>query len=485
MAEDLGLVVVSGGGGGACSLDWLGRLRLDWGGDLQTPRNVGHSRIVTLESLLAEHADLFRNELGMIRGVIAKLHVSSGAKPRFHRPRSIPYAPRWRVDQALEKLLYEGILEPVQFSEWAAPIVPVEKRDGSIRVCGDYKLTVNQVALVDTYPLPLLQDIFASLANGKSFTKLDLAHAYQQLPLDDDSRPYTTINTHKGLFRYTRLPFGVAAAPAPAIFQRTMESLLGDLSHVCIYLDDILVIGESETVLLRNLAAALERLESAGARLKRGKCSLMIPEVEYLGHRISAKGIHPVPEKVSAVREAPRPKDVFQLRSFLGMVNYYGKFLPNLATLLRPLYDLLQSAKTWSWGDSQEQAFRKAKELLSSAPLHTHYDPEKQLILSCDASPYGVGAVLSHRFEDNSKRPIAYASRTLSPAEQKYAQLDKEALSIVFGVKRFHQYLYGRKFTILSDPTPPRDALPADPVELPPPQPRRSVRDRRPPKRLM
>ena len=189
-----------------------------------------------------------------------------------------------------------------------------------------------------------------------------------------------------------------------------MESLLGDLSHVCIYLDDILVTGESETAHLRNLAAVLERLESAGARLKREKCSLMIPEVEYLGHRISAKGIHPVPEKVSAVREAPRPKDVSQLRSFLGMVNYYGKFLPNLATLLRPLYDLLQSAKTWSWGDSQEQAFRKAKELLSSAPLLTHYDPEKQLILSCDASPYGVGAVLSHRFEDNSERTIAYAS---------------------------------------------------------------------------
>ena len=447
VAEDLGLVVVSGGGPSLLGRDWLGRLRLDWGAICKL-----HATSGTLESLLAEHANLFRNKLGMIRGVIAKLHVSSGAKPRFHRPRSIPYALRSRVDQALEKLLYEGILEPVQFSEWAAPIVPVVKRDVSIRVCGDYKLTVNQVALVDTYPLPLLQDIFASLANGKSFTKLDLVHAYQQLPFDDDSRPYTTINTHKGLFRYTRLPFGVAAAPA--IFQRTMESLLGDLSHVCIYLDDILVTGESETAHLRNLAAVLERLESAGARLKREKCSLMIPEVEYLGHRISAKGIHPVPEKVSAVREAPRPKDVSQLRSFLGMVNYYGKFLPNLATLLRPLYDLLQSAKTWSWGDSQEQAFRKAKELLPSAPLLTHYDPEKQLILSCDASPYGVGAVLSHRFEDNSERPIAYASRTLSPAEQKYAQLDKEALSIVFGVKRFNQYLYGRKFTILSDHKP-------------------------------
>lgn len=136
------------------------------------------------------------------------------------------------------------------------------------------------------------------------------------------------------------------------------------------------------------------------------------------------------------------------------MLNYYGKFLPNLATLLRPLYDLLQSMMTWTWGYSQEQAFRKAKELLSSAPLLTHYDPEKQLLLSCDASPYGVGALLSHLMEDHSERPIAYASRTLSSAERKYAQLDKEALSIAFGVKHFHQYLYGRKFIIMSDHEP-------------------------------
>ena len=177
--------------------------------------------------------------------------------------------------------------------------MPVVKGDGSIRVCGDYKLTVNQVAQVDTYPLPLIQDIFASLANGKSFTKLDLAHAYQQLQLDDESRPYTTINTHRGIFHYTRLPFGVAAAPA--IFQRTMESLLGGLPHVCVYLDDILVTGESEAAHLRNLAVVLERLESAGIRLKRQKFSFMIPEVEYLGHSVSEKGIQPMSEKVRAI----------------------------------------------------------------------------------------------------------------------------------------------------------------------------------------
>ena len=136
-----------------------------------------------------------------------------------------------------------------------------------------------------------------------------------------------------------------------------MESLLGDLPHVCVYLDDILVTGESEAAHLQNLAAVLQRLESAGVRLKRAKCSFMIPEVEYLGHSISAKGIQPVSGKVRAIRDAPRPQDVSLLHSFLGMLNYYGKFLPNLATLLRPLYDLLMLSKMWSWGKSQEQAF--------------------------------------------------------------------------------------------------------------------------------
>ena len=161
-------------------------------------------------------------------------------------------------------------------------------------VASEYAGTVNQVAQVHTYPLPLIQDIFASLANGKSFTKLDLAHAYQQLQLDDESRPYTTINTHRGLFHYTRLPFDVAAAPA--IFQRTMESLLGGLPHVCVYVDDILVTGESEAAHLCNLAVVLERLESAGIRLKRQECSFMIPEVQYLGHSVSEKGIQPMSE---------------------------------------------------------------------------------------------------------------------------------------------------------------------------------------------
>ena len=441
---DLGLVVVEGHGPSLLGRDWLEKIRLNWG----TLHSINHST-KSLEDALSAHKALFRDELGTVKGVTAKIHVDPTARPRFYKARTVPYALRGKVEAALDSLQKEGIIEPVSYSEWAAPVVPIVKKDGTIRLCGDYKVTVNRVIEPDSYPLPRIEDLFACLTGGETFSKLDLRQAYQQLVMEEESKAYLTINTHKGLFRYNRLPFGVSSAPA--IFQRTMESILGGLPHVCIYLDDILVTGHSEAEHLRNLEAVLSRLEEAGVRLKRSKCAFMLPEVEYLGHRISGKGLQPTAEKVV---EAPTPTSVTQLKSYLGLLSYYCKFLPDLATRLAPLYVLLQKHKKWSWGREPETAFQNSKKLLTESSLLTHYDPQKELLLACDASPYGVGAVLSHRMPDGTDRPVAFASRSLSPAERKYSQLDKEALGIVFGIKRFHHYLYGRKFTILSDHQP-------------------------------
>ena len=386
-----------------------------------------------------------------MKDTTAKIHVDPQSQPKFCRPRSVPYALRERVDREIERLVEAGVVEPVQFSDWAAPIVPVVKSDSSVRICGDYKVTVNRVAKLDVYPLPRIKDLFASLTGGKKFSKFDLAHAYQQVQLDDDSKKFTTINTHKGLYQYTSVPFGIASAPA--IFQRTMEGILQGIPNVSVYIDDILITGKSDEEHLKTLEEVLSRLKQAGLRLKRSKCELMLPSLEYLGHSISAAGLQPTKEKVRAILEAPAPHNVSQLRSFLGLVNYYAKFLPHLSTLLAPLYSLLQKTE-WSWGTAQEKAFQEAKAQLTSSCVLTHYDPQKELILSCDASPYGVGAVLSHRMDDGSEKPVAFASRSLAPAEKEYAQLDKEALAIIFGVKKFNQYLLGRKFTILSDHKP-------------------------------
>ena len=352
----------------------------------------------------------------------------------------------------MDRLEQEGIIKKVPYSEWAAPIVPVPKQDGNIRLCGDYKVTINPNLDIEQYPLPNPQDIFASLSQGKHFTKLDLTHAYQQMLLDDSSLKYVTVNTHQGLYQYQRLPFGVSSAPA--IFQRAMDTILQGLSGVACYLDDILITGADEDQHLRTLEEVLKRLKQAGVRVKRSKCAFSKDSVEYLGHWIDAQGLHTAPKKVEAMKNAPTPTDVQQLRSFLGMLHYYGKFIPDLATLLHPLNKLLQKDTKWKWSAECDESFVQAKERMTTAPVLAHYDPHLPIRLAGDASAYGMGAVIAHLYPDGSECPIAYASRTFTPAERNYAQLEKEALSLVFGVRKFHKHLYGRRFTLYTDHKP-------------------------------
>ena len=202
-------------------------------------------------------------------------------------------------------------------SKWAAPIVPIPKEGGKLRLCGDYKVTINPVLEIDQYPLPKPDDLFATLAGGKQFTKIDLTHAYQQMNLEESSRELVTVNTHKGLYRYTRLPFGVASAPA--MFQKTMDVVLQGLPNVICYLDDILVTGKTEDEHLANVERVLERLQQYGIRAKKAKCSFLSMSVEYLGHRVDASGLHTTPSKVEAVQSCPQPQNVQELRSFLGL----------------------------------------------------------------------------------------------------------------------------------------------------------------------
>ena len=185
----------------------------------------------SLQSVLDAHREVFADGLGTVKDVTAAIHVDPTATPQFYKANPLPYTLRKKVEQELERLQCQGVIEPVEFSDWAAPIVPVVKGDGTVHLCGDYKITVNKAAKQDHYPIPRIEDLFASLAGGKEFTKLDLSHAYQQVKLDEASCPYVRINTHKGLFRYNQLPFGVSSAPA--IFQRIMETLLQGIPGVC------------------------------------------------------------------------------------------------------------------------------------------------------------------------------------------------------------------------------------------------------------
>ena len=233
-----------------------------------------------------------------------------------------------------------------------------------------------------------------------------------------------------------------------------MDIILHGIANVKCYIDDILITGPSDTAHLKNLEEVLKRLKEHGVKANQAKCQFLQDSVVFLGHKITSQGIHTTKDKLDAVVKAPSPKNVQQLRSFLGLLNYYGKFIPNLAALVHPLNQLLHKNARWNWDSKCESAFEEAKEALVSSKVLTHYDPKLPLTLAGDASAYGIGAVISHIFPDGSEHPIAFASRTLSQSEQNYAQLEKEALSLIFGVKRFHQYLYGRNFTLITDHKP-------------------------------
>ena len=226
----LSIHVVSGNGPNLLGRDWLTSLEVN----LQNLNSI--SSTSPLQQLLASHPTVFGEDLGCYNGPPVKLAVNKDAQPTFYKARPVPFALRSKVEDELTRLQSQGIISPVKHSVWAAPIVPVLKNSGRVRLCEDYKLTINKASPTETYPLPVVDELFANLSGGKYFSKLDLSNAYLQFPLDDASKQYVTINTHKGLFQFNRLPFGVASAPA--IFQRHMEMLLQGLPNVSVYIDD-------------------------------------------------------------------------------------------------------------------------------------------------------------------------------------------------------------------------------------------------------
>ena len=313
-------------------------------------------------------------------------------------------------------------------------------------------MTINPSLEIDKHPLPKPDDLFATLSGGKIFLKIDLSQAYQQMTLHEDSTHLVTINTHCGLYQYDRLPFEVASAPA--LFEHVMDTLLQGIPNVLCYIDDILVTGTTLTQHMESLEEVLKRLTNKGISVKYSKFEFLTNQVEYLGYVIDKKGLHSSDKKLQAIHNAPVPQNTQQLRSLLGLVNYYGNFVSNLASILHPLNQLLRLDTIWNWTTACDQALTTVKKKLVSNRLLVHYDSQLPLSLATDASAYGVGAVISHSFTDGSGKPIAFASRTLTSAEKNYPQIKKEALSLVLGVKKFHQYLYGRKFSLITDHKP-------------------------------
>lgn len=285
----------------------------------------------------------------------------------------------------------------------------------------------------------------------KVFCVIDLKGAFQQVKISSNSKELITINTHLGLFRYNRLTYGISSAPG--IFQTIMDKMLVGLKDVFCYIDDILIAGNSMKECEANLIKLLEVLVKNNVKINPSKCVWFQSSVEFLGHIINSQGVSPTSGKIESITNAPSPSNLTQLRSFLGMLNYYSKFIPNLSSELAPLYNLCKKNVVFKWSKECEETFQISKRLLTSNQLLTHYDPSLPIFVTCDASSYGIGAVLSHIIK-GEERPILFASSTMSECEKRYSQLEREALAIMFALKKFNKYLFGRKFTINSDHEP-------------------------------
>lgn len=464
--HQLNLYVVNTQGPALLGRDWLQKLTLDWKAiKALSTTSSSQDQPTRLQEILDKYSEVFDEEIGMLKNIKAKLTLKENSPPKFCKARQVPYALRPKVEAELTKLQNANILTKVTWSEWATPVVPVIKKNGNVRLCGDFKQTINPVMQVQQYPLPRIDDIFASLGGGQKFSKLDLRQAYLQMEMEEESKKLLTINTHKGLFQYNRLVFGVASAPA--IWQQAMDQVLEGIPHVQCILDDMIISGKTDEDHLNNLEEVLSRLHKHGLRANSSKCEFFKEKIEFCGHEISKDGLHKSQKKVDAVVNAPRPENVSQVRSFIGLINYYQHFLPNLSTLLQPLNKLLEKGSSWKWTPECEKAFVQAKKLITSDEVLAHYDPQRPIKLECDASPYGLGAVLTQVMEDNTERPIAYASRSLTKTEKHYSQIDKEALALVWGVKKFHTYVFARRFTLRTDHKPltaifsPTKAIPA------------------------
>ena len=303
------------------------------------------------------------NFLSAIKETVC-LNVLPGAHPIFAKARTVPVRIKDSVKAELNRLVDNGTITKVFSSNWASPTVNVLKNNGSVRICGDFSATVNKFLDPVQSPLPSVDEVIARVGCATIFSKLDLANAFLQIPLDENSKQYTTINTCEGLFRYNFLPFGLTASPG--IFQSFMSKILDNIEDVVVYHDDILVMSPTIEAHNNTLRKVLSTLKKAGIKLNSSKCSFYVDKVQYLGHIFSKDGVHPNPEKVRAILEAPAPNDLKQLQAFLGLCNYYSQFIPNFSAVLAPLYSLLKKDAKFHWGPAQRECFTIIKKFIQN-----------------------------------------------------------------------------------------------------------------------
>ncbi|XP_049513828.1 uncharacterized protein K02A2.6-like [Dermacentor silvarum] len=401
---------------------------------------VQHIEVDELYPPAQPFAEVFSG-LGELKGYEYEIKLKPGAVGVIVPARRIPVALEGKTRAELQRMEDQGVITKVtEPTEWSSHMVTVVKGD-KVRICLD-PTALNQAILRENYPMPTLEDVAPRLAGAKFFSTLDAASGFWQIRLSESSSKLCTMSTPYGRYRFLRMPFGIASAPE--VFQAAMHRVLEGLSCVAVVMDDVLVWGRTKDEHDYSLKLVLSRCQQHNLRLNPKKSAFLQPEVRYLGHILTTEGLRLDPERVQDILGMPEPSNKKELQVFLGTMNFVQRFIPNMSVVTAPLRTLLRKDIAWVWTEAQQKSFDTLRQSLTKAPVLAFFNPKKPFVLSVDASQLGVGAVL---MQDG--RPIAFSSRSLTEAQQNYAQIEKEMLAIVHGCTKFHDYVFGRAEVIV------------------------------------